>query len=129
MALEVKHIPAIDGENARLYEMMNKRLDAISTIALCKYRMKNENIEESEWNKLVRDRKEAKELIRKIDTELKVEVNRLRKRYRESGIASGWLTGMGFFLLCAILCVVGYVILFNMDIVESIRFVKGMLGI
>ena len=129
MALEVKHIPASDGEKARLYEMMNKRLDAISTIALCKYRMKNENIEESEWNKLVRDRKEAKELIRKIDTELKVEVNRLRKRYRESGIASGWLTGMGFFLLFAILCVVGYVILFNMDIVESIRFVKGMLGI
>ena len=129
VALEIKHLPASDGEKGRLYDMLNKRLDAVSTIALCKYRMKNEHIEEREWNRLARDRKEAKKLIRKIDVEMRIDVKRIWKRYKESGIASAWLTGMGFFLLFALLCIIGYIMLFNMDIVDSIKFVKGLLGI
>ncbi len=128
VAREVRHLPASEGEKARLYDMMNQRLDAVSTIALCKYRMKTERLDEREWNTLANDKREAKRLIRHIDTEMKVNVKRIWKRYKESGIASAWLTGMGFFLLFALICVVGYVMLFNMDIVESIKWVKSLFG-
>ncbi len=127
VAREIKHLPASEGEKARLYDMLNQRLDAVSTIALCKYRMKNERLEEREWNKLVQDKREAKKLIRQIDVEMKVNAKRIWKRYKESGVASAWLTGMGLFLLFALLCVVGYFAILNMDTQDIVNFIKKLL--
>ena len=128
VAREIKNLPASDSEKARIYELMNKRLDAISTNALCKYRLRKEYLQEGEWNKVVKDMKESRRLKKRLDDEITVLVKRIYKRYKESGIASAWITGMGFFLLFALVCVVAYVLLFNSDIIDSIRTVKSLFG-
>lgn len=132
LAREVKYMPSSDSEKARIYDMMNKRLNAISTAALCKYRMKKEYVHEEEWNKLMRDRKESEQLAKKLEVEIRASIQRIYKRNRENKTIGIWLTGGGIFLLFVALCVGIYFALFHDGIADvgskALEYVKGLMG-
>lgn len=121
----IKKLPASPGEKEQLYMLLNKRIDAVSTISLCKHRIKKEHLKRGEKRRLKYDIKNSKRLIRAVDAELRERIQKINKRYDQSHAVSDWTLGMGLVLLLVILGVVAYFAIFNKELVDAIGWLFG----
>lgn len=123
LAKRVSKLPASEGEKQRIYTLMNKRLDAKSTLELCKYRLKKENNTVRVRRDLKEDIKMSKRIIKQCTADINWMMKRFRGRYAEAG--GSWITGFGIIFLVIVAAVVGYFWLFGQDLVEIINKLMG----
>ena len=67
----VSRLPASSGEKKKLYDLMNGKIDASSSIALCKWRLKHEKNGRAEKKKIEQEIKLNEKRIRHIDQDIK----------------------------------------------------------
>ena len=121
----IKKLPASPGEKEKLYILLNKRIDAVSTISLCKYRIKKDRLTKGEKKRLKYDIRNSKRLIRAADEELRGRIHKINQRYIDSHAISDWMLGMGLILLMVILGVIGYFVIFSQELSEAFNMLLG----
>ena len=121
----VKRLPCGEGERSRLYSLMNKRVDALSTIALCKYRLQKEENTAPEIRSLKLDIKKNKRNEKLIEKDIRWMIKKARKRSMHSAAAFDWIRGAGLVLALVLAATVVYFWACGTDILEAI---KGLLG-
>lgn len=114
LAKRVARVSASKGEKTRMFTLMNKRLDAASTMALFKYRLKNEKNTYRVKKMLKRDIKDCKMQIKLCDSDIKWMIRRFKGRSKGSG--AGWFVALLLLLLLVGGAVAGYFMLFGQDI-------------
>ena len=78
---EISRLPASVSEKQKLYSLVNENVDASSTKALAKYRLKkNEYVEKFEKKQLAKDIKNCEKLIKDNNEEIKRAIKRIKKR-------------------------------------------------
>ena len=97
-----------------MFTLMNKRLDAASTLALCQYRLKNEKNTYRVKKMLKKDIKDCKLQLKLIESDIKWMIRRFKGRKKESGGA--WFAGLFLLLLLVGGLVAGYFMLFGQDL-------------
>ena len=126
--MEIKHLPTSESEKAKIFDLLNKRLDAVSTIALCKYRIKNEQVDEKTKNKLMHDKRSAEKLIKSIDLDIKSRVDKIYERNKNVEDIGVWFTIIGCMLLFIALCVGVYFVLFHNSLTDIFNSIKETLA-
>ena len=123
LAKRVERVSATKGEKHRMFTLMNKRLDAASTLELCKFRLKYEKNTYRVKRTLKNDIKNCKTVLRHCKRDIDWMIKRFRSRDKEAG--GSWLTALGFILLMVIGLAAGYVWLFREEIMELINLIFG----
>ncbi len=123
LAKKVARVSASKGEKLRMYTLLNKRLDAASTMALSKYRLKSEKNTSRVKQMLKRDIKDCNNQIRLCSRDIKWMIKRFKHRKKESG-GSGAL-GVIFGLLVILGIAAAVIWFFFPDVVANIQ---GLLG-
>ncbi len=125
MAKAVKKLNCGEGERGKIYGLMNKRVDALSTIALCKYRLKNEDNSREEARMLKQDIKKNKSAEKTLERDIQWMIKKVRKRNLHSSAAFDWIFGTGLILALVLAAAVAFFWFCGPDIVDG---VKGLLG-
>ncbi len=94
---KVEKLNASNGEKHSIYNKMNQKLDASSTLALCEYRLKKEKNTKQEKKALKKDIKTNKAAIKQYDEDIKW----MFKKSRERNATKSW--GVGFLVVLVIL--------------------------
>ncbi len=123
LAKRVARVSATEGEKQRMYTLLNKRLDAASTMALCKYRLKHEKNTYRTRRMLKKDIKDCKMQIKLTSQDIKWMIKRFKNREKESG--AGFYAGLIVILLIVIAVAAGFVWIFNQDLAQLI---SGFMG-
>lgn len=124
----VRHLPASEGEKRRIYDAMNRKVDAESTQKLSEYRLKKERLKASERRALKRDVNECKKLSKEAEKEIKRSIKRYIKREKTSDAGASWATGLGFVLLFVLVGIGLYIFFFNDDISALANAIAGLTG-
>ena len=125
LAKTVKKLRCGEGERGRIYGLMNKRVDAASTVALCKYRLAKEDLTRNEKNLLKQDISKNKKLDKLTEKDIKWMIKKARKRHLHASKAFEWMFGAGLVLAIVIAAIVVFFAFFGGDMLDS---VKGLLG-
>ena len=81
LAKEISRLPASNSEKQKLYSLVNENVDASSTKALSKYRIKNNDyVEKFEKKQLSKDIKNCEKIIKDNNEEIKRAIKRIKKR-------------------------------------------------
>ena len=81
LAKQIYRLPASSGEKQRLYGIMNSSVDASSTLALSKYRLKTKEYKSGAEKKALRkDVKSMQKLLKQNSKDIKWVVNKINKR-------------------------------------------------
>lgn len=102
-AKKVEKLGASDGEKHSIYNKMNQKLDAASTLALCQYRLKKEKNTKQETKALKKDVKTNKAAIKQYDEDIKW----MFKKSRQRNATKSW--GAGFAVVIVIIVAVAAV--------------------
>ena len=125
LAKTVKKLRCGEGERSRIYGLMNKRVDAASTVALCKYRISKEDLTRHEKSMLKKDIKKNKRLDKLTEKDIRWMIKKARKRHLQSSKAFEWMFSVGLILAILVAAIVVFFAFFGGDMLDS---VKGMLG-
>lgn len=123
LAKRVYRVSASKGEKQRMFTLMNKRLDAASTMALCQYRLKHEKNTYRVKKMLEKDIKDCKQQIKLCTADIKWMIQRFRNRKKSSG--ASWFGGLFLLLLLVGGLVAGYFMLFGQDISAVLNGLMG----
>ena len=81
LAKKISRLPASSGEKQRLYGIMNSSVDASSTLALTKYRLKTKEYKNGEEKKALRkDVKSMQKLLKQNSNDIKWVTKKINKR-------------------------------------------------
>ena len=90
LAKKVERLEASDGEKRAIYQKMNQKLDATSTLALCEYRLKKEKNEKAVKKSLKKDVKTNKAAVKQYGED----INWMIKKTRERNAGKSWAAGV-----------------------------------
>lgn len=97
LAKRVKKLKASEGEKHSIYNKMNQKLDATSTLALSEYRLKKEKNTRKENKALKKDVKENKAAVKQYNEDIKWMI----KKTKERNATKSW--GVGFVIVLVVL--------------------------
>ena len=101
----VSRLPASSGEKKKLYDLMNNKIDASSSISLCKWRLKHEQIGRAEKKKIEQEIKLNEKRLRHIDQDIRFLARKTEirnERAKEGSVGGTIMTILGIFLLIVV---------------------------
>ena len=101
----VSRLPASSGEKKKLYDLMNNKIDASSSISLCKWRLKHEQNGRAEKKKIEQEIKLNEKRLRHIDQDIKFLARKTEirnERAKEGSVGGTIMTILGIFLLIVV---------------------------
>ena len=125
LAKSVKRLNCSESERGRIYEQMNKRVDALSTVALCKYRLKKEDNSAEEVRLIKQDLKKNKRAEKTIEKDIHWMIKKAYKRSLHTSSAFDWIFSAGLILAIVLGITVAFFWLCGGDMIGAIT---GLLG-
>ncbi len=102
----VKNMPVSQSEKTKVYNLMNERLDAESTIALTKYRIRKEKLNKQDKLCANQDIKAQKARIKELDKNIHDIIKTIEKKVSEAQAISSWYVA---FIVLLVLVIFGLV--------------------
>ena len=99
---KVSRLPASPNEKKQIYDLMNNKIDAQSSIALCKWRLKHEKCGRAERRKIDQEIRLNEKRVRHIDQDIKFlgrKAHARAERAHNGGTGMTVLTVLGIFAL------------------------------
>lgn len=124
LAKIVKDLPITQSDKNRFYTLMNKKVDALSTLALVKHRLKKEKLHSDDKLVARRDIKELSARAKAIEKDICDLMNTTKKRISEIESGHSWMIAFFFVILLMIVGVALYIHFFG----DSISSMLNMLG-
>lgn len=118
LAKKVSKLPAEKRDKQKLYDLINTQVDAKSTIALAKYRLKHETLPAHEKKQLKRDIQANKALAKKAASRFEWLFKRIRNFSNDMG--GSWMVGTGLLLLIFVGAIVAFIYFFGNDFFGAI---------
>ena len=106
----VKALPITLNDKNRFYTLMNKKIDAESTIALTKYRMRKEKMHKDDKLLAKRDIKEMKNRAKVLEKDVRALLKSTRGRIAEIEAGTAWIIA---FFVTMVIIVAGVAIYFH----------------
>lgn len=97
LAKQVASLNATPAEIQRIFDVMNKKLDAGSTLAVCEYRLEKENLSPEISRQLKKDAQTCRDIMHRCDSDVDFMVKRIKKS--GSGGGKGWIVSLVLFLI------------------------------
>ena len=123
-AKRVSRLSAERRDKQKLYDLLNTQIDAKSTVALAKYRLKHENVPKHEKAQLKKDiavnTKAAKMAAKRFDWLL----GRLKNLGKDMG--GSWMMGIGLLLVVLIGAIAAFLYFFGADFFGAIGSTFGL---
>ncbi|MBO5009811.1 MAG: hypothetical protein J6D20_03835 [Clostridia bacterium] len=121
LAKVVKSLPITVKDKERFYDLMNKKVDAESTIAFVKYRMKKGKLHKADMLCAKRDIKELKAKVSRIEKDIKDLMKSVKQRISEVESGSTWLVAFMFVLVLIAAGIALYVYFFGDSITQMLN--------
>lgn len=102
LAKFVKNLPISMGEKTRFYNLMNSKVDAESTLALTKHRLRREKLHSEDKLCAKQDIRDLKAKIRALNKEITNLINNVQGRVAVAEAGSSWYFAFVVVLLCII---------------------------
>ena len=125
LAKSVKRLNCSESERGRIYEQMNKRVDALSTVALCKHRLRREDNSAEEIRQIKLDLKKNKRAEKVIEKDIHWMIKKAYKRSLHTSSAFDWIFSAGLILALVLAVTVVFFWLCGNDMIGAI---SGLLG-
>ncbi len=109
LAEAVKHLPITVAEKTKVYSMMNEKIDAESTLALTKYRLKNEDLHKEDKQCAKNDIKETRAKIREIEKRINDRMKEIKDRISDMEATTSWFRS---FIILLVIAVIGLLLYF-----------------
>lgn len=109
LANAVKSLPITLKEKERFYDLMNKKIDAESTLALIKYRIKKEKMHSEDKICARHDIKELRSRVKRIENDIRDLMKSTKQRLSEIEAGTTWMIAFIFIIILAIAGVALYV--------------------
>ena len=112
LARAVDSLPLAPAEKSKFYTLMNKKVDAESTLALTKHRLRKEKMHDDDKKCAKRDIAELKARIKNLDKDINDLMKSTKERINDIGYGKAWYASMivFFFVFIIILAMVYYFI-------------------
>ena len=124
-AKTVKSLPITLKDKERFYDLMNKKIDAESTLAFVKYRLKKEKLHSEDKICAKRDIKELKVRIKRIDKDISDLMKTTKQRIAEVEAGTSWMIAFVFMIILIAVGVALYVHFFGDSIVKTFETLVG----
>lgn len=125
LAKVVKSLPITIKDKERFYDLMNKKVDAESTIAFVKYRMKKGKLHKMDMLCAKRDIKELKSKVNRIEKDIKELMKSVKHRIAEVESGSTWLVAFMIVLVLIVAGVALYVHFFGDSIMQMLSVLSS----
>ncbi|MBQ8321508.1 MAG: hypothetical protein IJX92_04015 [Clostridia bacterium] len=116
LAKFVKELPVSTGEKTKFYNLMNSKVDAESTLALTKYRLRREKLHSEDKLCAKQDVRDLKAKIRSLNRDINDLVKNMQGRLAVAEAGSSWYFAFVVVLLLIIAAVAAVVYLFGNEI-------------
>lgn len=113
LAKVVRDLPITQNDKNRFYTLMNKKVDALSTLALIKHRLKKEKLHSDDKLVAKRDVKELSAKARAIEKDICDLMSTTKKRINEIESGHSWMIAFFLVILLMVVGVVLYVYFFG----------------
>ena len=113
LAKVVRDLPITQNDKNRFYTLMNKKVDALSTLALIKHRLKKEKLHSDDRLVAKRDVKELSAKARAIEKDICDLMSTTKKRINEIESGHSWMIAFFLVILLMVVGVVLYVYFFG----------------
>ena len=120
LAKFVKELPVSTGEKTKFYNLMNSKVDAESTLAMTKYRLRHEKLHSEDKLCAKQDVRDLKAKIRSLNRDINDLVKNMQGRLAVAEAGSSWYFAFVFVLILVIAAVVAAVCLFGNEITALI---------
>lgn len=127
IAKKIEKLPATRAEKDKMYEVMNDKLDAASTIAAAKHRLATEKLSRQDKKALKQDIANCEAIMKQCDGNVDWMAAKVTKRAinGKSDGGSGWLIGL-VVILILLVGGAGAFLFMNPDILASISEMLGL---
>ena len=122
-AKRVKRLSADSRDKKKLYDLLNTQIQAESSIALAKHRLKTEDLSQREIRNIKRDIANSKKSKQSAEKQFRWLFKRIAHYQKDAG--GSWLMGLGFVLLILAALVVGFMMFFGPELWENVAKIFG----
>ncbi len=88
IAKKVSKLPATPDEKQKIFAVMNHKIDAASSMALCQYRLSHEKLSKQDKKAIKQDVHNYSDIMKRCDKDVDYMVNAVRKRANATGDGS-----------------------------------------
>ncbi len=121
LAKVVKSLPITVKDKERFYDLMNKKVDAESTIAFVKYRMKKGKLHKADMLCAKRDIKELKSKVSRIEKDINDLMKSVKHRIAEVESGATWLVAFMFVIVLIAVGAALYIHFFGDSIIQMLN--------
>jgi len=121
LAKIVKNLPITLSDKNRFYTLMNKKVDALSTLALVKHRLKKEKLHNEDKLVAKRDVKELSARAKAIEKDICDLMETTKKRIAEVESGHSWMLAFFLVVLLMILGITLYFYFFGDSVVDMLN--------
>ncbi len=108
LAEVVKHLPITTSEKIKVYSMMNEKIDAESTLALSKHRLKKENLHKEDKLCAKQDIRETRAKIKEINKRIDARIKEIKGRIADAEATTSWYISFLAVLVIAVVGIIAY---------------------
>ncbi len=119
LAKKVARLPATPAEKQSIYNIMNKKLDAVSTLALCEHRLRKEKLSRAEARELREDIARQRKIMKQCDSDVNWRAEQIKKRGAKKG-GAGWVVGFIVILLLVLGAGAAFLWFFGQDLLSGL---------
>ncbi len=109
LANTVKHLPITLSEKTKVYNLMNEKIDAASTLALVKKRLKKEKLHKEDKLCAKQDIKAQKARVKELDKKIEAQLRSINSRINDAQATTSWYVAFIVLLCLVVLAVALYI--------------------